>query len=51
MASSETNAFKSVLLKNQADPESNKKKMKIQMTRNEAPVDVIAMEDEFLPLH
>ena len=42
------NASKSVLLKNKADPESNKK---IQMTRNEAPVDVIAMEDEFLTLH
>ena len=42
------NASKSVLLKNQANPESNKK---IQMTRNGTPVAVIAMEDEFPPLH
>ena len=42
------NASKSVLLKNQANPESNKK---IQMTRNGTPVAVIAMEDEFPTLH
>ena len=42
------NASKSVLLKNQANPESNKK---IQMTRNGTPVAVIAVEDEFPPLH